>query len=150
VQGAKGDTGTVDTSNFYSKSESDGRFLASNRLESTGFTKMSIGTGPPVTLLTRGPITFTATCTDAGGGDVEVDVSAESSEANSFAGQPGSQFALSAGPVVVSTQVSSVAAFRTLSPLGIITPTTGFTALISSGVVVGGADCVAEVIVTAP
>jgi hypothetical protein len=149
VQGPKGDTGTVDTSNVYSKSEADARFLTKDRLESSGFTKLAAAASPaPVTLLTRGPITFTATCADLGGGDIMVNVRAQSSEASSFAGQAANQEALTGTPTVLATQQSSVAAFRTQPPIGIITPTTGFTALINSGVVVGGADCVAEVIAT--
>jgi hypothetical protein len=146
-KGAKGDTGTVDTSNFFTKSESDGRFLAKDRLESSGYTKMAKG-DPTATLLTRGPVTFTATCTDLGGGDVMVEVRATSTEANTFAGREANQDPLTLTPTVISTQQSSVATFRTQPPIGIITPTTGFTALVSSGVFVGNADCAAEVIVT--
>jgi hypothetical protein len=146
-KGAKGDTGTVDTSNFFTKSESDGRFLAKDRLESSGYRKLLAG-DPPATLLTRGPVTFTATCTDLGGGDVMVEVSATSSEASTFAGREANQDPLTATPTVIATQQSSVATFRAQPPIGIITPTTGFTALVSSGVFVGGEDCAAEVIVT--
>jgi hypothetical protein len=166
--GAKGDTGTVDTSNFFNKSESDGRYLAiagtaanasnlggqppssyltSERLQSSGI--MPIPTGSPTTVLTRGTVKFTATCTDQGGGDFRIQVFAESSEADSHVGRQADQVDLT--PVSTPTQLydsTALAAVLRSDSVVVMTPTKSFYALVARGVNVGGNNCVAGVTAT--
>jgi hypothetical protein len=146
TQGQKGDTGTVDTSNFYTKGESDGRFLAQNRLQSSTFTALTAGAAP-VTLLTRGPVTFTATCTDLNLNDFRVEVSVTSTEAGTI-GHQSSQDDLSSTPTVLATIDSDATVFRSNLPVAIITSSTGFHTMIAYGVHAGGHDCVAGVVAT--
>jgi hypothetical protein len=167
-KGDKGDTGTVDTSNFFTKGESDGRYLAaagtavnsaqlggtgpsgfltSDRLQSSGI--VPVPTGPPTTLLTRETVKFTATCTDQGGGDFQIQVFAESTEANSRVGRQADQVDLTpvSTPTLLYDSTALVALLRSDSVV-VMTPTKSFYALVARGVNVGGNNCVAGVTAT--
>jgi hypothetical protein len=140
-RGPRGATGTVDTSNFYNKTESDGRFLAK---ETSGI--VNIPTGTPTTLLTRGPVTFTATCTDKGAGEFEVNVSAQSSETGAVLGRAADQFALASTPTTIESSQWGTAMIREFSA-AVVASSTGFNVLVTRGVLTGGHNCVAGVTV---
>jgi hypothetical protein len=166
-KGDKGDTGTVDTSNFFTKGESDGRFLPlagtaanssnlgglppssylpSSALQSSGI--VNIPTGAPTTLLSRGQVSFTATCTDQTAGVFEVEIFATSSEANSIFGRQSDQVTLTGTPASLYMSTSDAAVLRSDWPAAVITPSTAFHVLVARGVNVGGHNCMAGVTVT--
>ena len=137
-RGLKGDTGTVDTSNFYNKTESDGRFLAK---ETSGIIEISAGPDP-MTLLTHGPITLTAKCTDKGAGEFEINISAQSSEANALLGRGSDNFPLTSSPTTIEVSQWGTAMLRQFTA-AVVSPTTAFNVLVTRGVLVGGHNCVA-------
>jgi hypothetical protein len=141
-KGAKGDTGAVDNSNFYNKTESDGRFLAR---ETSGIIEISPGPDP-MTLLTHGPITFTAKCTDKGAGDFEINISAQSSETGAILGRGADQFALLATPTTIETSQSGAAMIRQFTA-AVVSSSTAFNVLVTRGLLTGGHSCLAGVTV---
>jgi hypothetical protein len=129
LKGDKGDAGTFDTSNFYTKSQSDARFVAK---EASGV--VNVPTTGTTTLLTHGTVTFTATCTDEGANDFRVKVFAASSEPSSRLGRAGDEFNLSdLGPAEIQNTISSVVTTRQLSG-AVVTPTQAFNVLVTGGV----------------
>lgn len=108
------------------------------------------GSGTTVPLLTVGPITYTATCTDTGSGNFKTEINLASSEAGTFlASTTGGadlfatpRVAFNTGPVAMSISYS----FR----IQVITPTTSHRADVMFAVRKLGKDCVARVDTTSP
>jgi hypothetical protein len=94
----------------------------------------------------HGSVSFTATCTDQGGGDFEVKLFAESSETGATLGRQADHLPLDPGPVLIDSTMSSTAAVRQTSAT-VVTPSTAFNVLMARGVMVGGQNCVAGVTV---
>jgi hypothetical protein len=145
-KGDKGETGTVDTSNFYSKGESDARFVAKR---SSGVVDVPAG-GAPKTLLTAGPVTFTATCDDLGGPDPDqfmVRVLAQSSETPATLGRSSDEVEILSTPTEIDSSSWSVPMVRQ-SMGAVVTPTTAFNVIMTRGVYRGGTgNCFAGVTV---
>jgi hypothetical protein len=143
-KGDKGDTGSVDTSNFYNKGESDARFVAK---QSSGVVNVPVG-ATPTTLLTVGPVTFTATCTDLGGpppNEFKITVLAQSTEANTTLGRTSDNFDITPTPTEIESSQWSVTMARHFAG-AVVTPTTGFNVLVTRGVYRGGTgNCFAGV-----
>jgi hypothetical protein len=143
-KGDKGDTGSVDTSNFYNKGQSDARFVAK---QSSGVVNVPTG-ATPTTLLTVGPVTFTATCADLGGPDPDefmVRILAQSSEPNTTLGRTSDNFDITSAPTEIESSAWSVTMVRQFAG-AVVTPTTGFNVLVTRGVYRGGTgNCFAGV-----
>jgi hypothetical protein len=141
-KGAKGDTGTVDTSNFYNKNESVSHFLAKT---TSGI--VNIPAGPdPTTLLTNGPVTFSARCTDKGAGEFEIAIDAKSSEADTIVGRQADHFPLTGTPSTIESSQWATAMVRQFSA-AVVAPGGMFNVLVTRGVKAAGHDCIAGVTV---
>jgi hypothetical protein len=149
AKGDKGDAGTFDTSNFYTKSQSDSNFVAK---DSSGV--VNVPTTGTTTVRTHGTVTFTATCTDEANGppdnEFRVKVFAQSTEANSRLGLSGASTDVNLSdvdPAELQNTVTSIFAVRQMSG-AVVTPTQAFNVLVTGGVNRGGTNnCFAGVTV---
>jgi hypothetical protein len=128
-------------------------YLTSDRIQSSGF-KRSDATvaGASTPLLTRGPVSFSSVCTDKGGGNIELDIDAASSESDSRLtnnATPGGQALTSTPTPVVQIGPFSSSDPSAFGPLGlsVLTPSTAFHGFATTGLNIGSHDCVAGVIV---
>ena len=159
AKGDKGDAGTFDTSNFYTKSQSDSNYYSRGESDSNFVAKESSGvvdvpTTGTTSVLTHGTVTFTATCTDEANGppdnEFRVKVFAQSIEANSRLGLSGASTDVNLSdvdPAELQNTVTSIFAVRQMSG-AVVTPTQAFNVLVTGGVNRGGTNnCFAGVTV---
>jgi hypothetical protein len=159
AKGDKGDAGTFDTSNFYTKSQSDSNYYSRGESDSNFVAKESSGvvdvpTTGTTSVLTHGTVTFTATCTDEANGppdnEFRVKVFAQSIEANSRLGLSGASTDVNLSdvdPAELQNTVTSIFAVRQMSG-AVVTPTQAFNVLVTGGVNRGGSNnCFAGVTV---
>jgi hypothetical protein len=130
----------ADAAKLDGKAASD--FVGADRLVTTPFVRLTVG--QTKTILRRGPFTWSAQCSDAGGGQVRLAVTLESTEANSFSASFSSQGAAvgPGSPATVFDNQSSSPAYSIGFPATAIAPsgaeTSGFGWV---GIKVPGSDC---------
>lgn len=124
--------------------KSAGAFLGSDRQLRTGLVKLAHGETKRIA--SNGPFTWTAACSDAGGGNTRLQVTLATTEADSFAGSfdPSVSGALSPGsPLTVFDQAINTPIYTIAFPLTAVAPSGAApTGLAFAGIQVAGADCV--------
>jgi hypothetical protein len=119
-------------------------FLASDRQSRTGLIKLAHGDSR--TVASSGPFTWTAACSDDGGGNTRLTVTVESTEANAFVGafDPSLSGAVSPGsPATVFDNATTGPIYTIGFALSAVAPSGAApTGLAFVGLQVAGADCV--------
>jgi hypothetical protein len=120
-------------------------FLGSGQLAKTGLVKLAHG--ETKTIASTGPFTWKAACSDDGGGNTRLTITAESTEAASFAADfgAGGQPAAPGAPATVFDQAAPGPLYTIGFPLSAIAPSGAApVGLAFVGIQVAGADCLAN------
>ncbi len=123
-------------------------FLGSDKQLRTGLIKLAHG--ETKTIASNGPFTWTAACSDDGGGSTNLTVTAESTEPDSFAADfgGGGQPASPGAPATLFDNSSSGPVYTIGFPLTAVAPSGAApTGIAFIGIKVGGADCVVNGII---